>query len=293
MKTLNRKLHSQRGASILLALLFLLACMMVAASVLMAAASNAGKIRSNYEEQQRYLALSSALRLVAGELEKAEYRGQYTFNLWSEIRTEEDGTETTTRYYSVTQAPGFFSCGELSKRKADGTPDGDAVLSFQKELDGLFAKEFTGVGCTRLPEDRVAALPTNPPSVLGSTPAVTTRELTIKVADAAGIEEQFGTVKVSADMSQSRRIHLKAWLDPGTSGDPTYVMEAELTAVNTPELGYPEEADRLPKDGPTTGDNITVQFENPEIVPTEQTDPAVTWRLDWITREIKKEAADG
>lgn len=53
MKTLNRKLHSQRGASILLALLFLLACMMVAASVLMAAASNAGKIRSNYEEQQR------------------------------------------------------------------------------------------------------------------------------------------------------------------------------------------------------------------------------------------------
>ena len=46
MKTLNRKLHSQRGASILLALLFLLACMMVAASVLMAAASNAGKIRS-------------------------------------------------------------------------------------------------------------------------------------------------------------------------------------------------------------------------------------------------------
>uniref|UniRef100_UPI00195C4F70 hypothetical protein n=1 Tax=Oscillibacter sp. CU971 TaxID=2780102 RepID=UPI00195C4F70 len=126
-----------------------------------------------------------------------------------------------------------------------------------------------------------------------STPAVTTRELTIKVADAAGIEEQFGTVKVSADMSQSRRIHLKAWLDPGTSGDPTYVMEAELTAVNTPELGYPKEADRLPKDGPTTGDNITVQFENPEIVPTEQTDPAVTWRLDWITREIKKEAADG
>ena len=44
-------------------------------------------------------------------------------------------------------------------------------------------------------------------------------------------------------------------------------MEAELTAVNTPELGYPEEADRLPKDGPTTGDNITVQFENPDPAP--------------------------
>ena len=52
MKTLREKLHSQSGASILLALLFLLVCMMAAASVLTAAVSNAGKIRSNYEEQQ-------------------------------------------------------------------------------------------------------------------------------------------------------------------------------------------------------------------------------------------------
>ena len=41
MGSIRGKLRSQRGASILLALLFLLACMMVAASVLMAAASNA------------------------------------------------------------------------------------------------------------------------------------------------------------------------------------------------------------------------------------------------------------
>ena len=47
MNTLRKKLHSQRGASILLALLFLLVCMMAAASVLMAAVSNAGKSRSN------------------------------------------------------------------------------------------------------------------------------------------------------------------------------------------------------------------------------------------------------
>ena len=47
MKTLREKLHSQSGASILLALLFLLVCMMTAASILMAAVSNAGKLRSN------------------------------------------------------------------------------------------------------------------------------------------------------------------------------------------------------------------------------------------------------
>lgn len=73
MKQLREKLHSQNGASILLALLFLLVCMMAAASILMAAVSNAGKIRSNYEEQQQYLALSSAIRLVSSQLERAAY----------------------------------------------------------------------------------------------------------------------------------------------------------------------------------------------------------------------------
>ena len=45
MKRVKEKLKSRRGASILLALLFLLVCVLVAMSVLMAAASNAGKIR--------------------------------------------------------------------------------------------------------------------------------------------------------------------------------------------------------------------------------------------------------
>ena len=42
--------------------------MMVSASILMAAVSNAGKLRSGQEEQQRYLTLASALRLVCDEL---------------------------------------------------------------------------------------------------------------------------------------------------------------------------------------------------------------------------------
>ena len=40
-----------------------LVCAMVGASVLMAAASNAGKSRSSREEQQKYLTLSSAMHL--------------------------------------------------------------------------------------------------------------------------------------------------------------------------------------------------------------------------------------
>ena len=71
MEALKQKLKGRQGASFLLALALLLLCVMVAASLLTAAVSNAGKVRSNREEQQKYLTLSSALRLVCGELEKA------------------------------------------------------------------------------------------------------------------------------------------------------------------------------------------------------------------------------
>lgn len=288
MNTLRKKLHSQRGASILLALLFLLVCMMAAASVLMAAVSNAGKIRSNYEEQQRYLALSSALRLVAGEIERAEYRGRYDVDQWTERITviEADGIETVieTNYYRVTQKPGAFTCGKLAALvlDADGklTQDNTTVLSFQKELDGLFSKEFNGTGYQSLPEAEAAPLPTNPPDTLPGGPSRTTRTLTVTVEGDPEIEEKFGSVKVEADMSQSRRIHLKAVLEAGTA---VYTMEAELTASGTPAVTYMP-GDRLPKDG-----RGAVTILNEELLKDQETEP-VTWQLDWITREVKEEA---
>ena len=79
MNALKNKWRSRRGASVVLALLFLLVCMMVGSSVLMAAASNAGKIKSNREEQQKYLTLSSALELVGGKLETMRYTGRYRY----------------------------------------------------------------------------------------------------------------------------------------------------------------------------------------------------------------------
>lgn len=77
MRKIREKLKSQSGASILIALLFFLVCAMVGASVLMAAASNAGKSRSNREEEQKYLTLSSAMQLVCDELTAAEYTAQF------------------------------------------------------------------------------------------------------------------------------------------------------------------------------------------------------------------------
>ena len=125
---LNRlclKMKTCRGASILMALLFLLVCMLVASSVLMAAASNSGKLRSNQQEQQKYLALSSALRLVCDELTAAEYTGQYEYGHGS------------IDYYIHTykQLVGQFEC-ELTE---GGLAE---LLPVQDDLDAWLAANF-------------------------------------------------------------------------------------------------------------------------------------------------------
>lgn len=314
MKKLKGKFHSQSGASAVLALLFLLVCMMVAASVLMAAVSNAGKIQSNYEEQQRYLVLSSALRLIAGELEHkedgqgAEYQGRYTVLKWTEelVRRNEEGeldesTKETNYYYQIRQNLGTFSCGPLSEldeegktpvNPVDGSPLNKEVLTFRKELDGVFAKEFTGfLGYEGLSPASTATLPTNPPDV--SPDDWTTRFLTVSVTGAER-EGQFEDVTVEIDMNQSCRIHLKATMASGeNAGGKPYTMEAELAPDGAPVIDYPLEMWQPKKDRPPEGSSetpegvLTVKYEDSE----EKESGAVTWKLDWITREVKE--ADG
>ncbi|WP_325199068.1 hypothetical protein [Oscillibacter sp.] len=318
MKKLPEKLHSQNGASILLALLFLLVCMMAAASVLTAAVSNAGKIRSNYEEQQRYLALSSALRLTAGELEQAKYYGRYDVGKWTEILTVKSidaaGNEivTTTEYpyYMVEQLSGIFTCGKLTPLKPDGTlDDAKAVLSFQKELDRVFSEKFSGVGYHGLKSSKTAPLPTGPG---GASP---TRILRVQVQGDAAVSEKFGPVTIDIDMSQTRRIHLTARLDAGTTADGNpirYVMEAELApqlvtpdpAGGTPQITaggslsieYTPEDGYMPKDEPLKTAEETETGTLTLLVPpgvareTQTTGSYMTWKLDWITRESRKEA---
>ena len=139
MKRLKAKLHSERGASILLALLMLLVCMMVGASVLAAAVSNAGKARSNRTEQQKFLNLSSAIQLVADEIQRAEYIGKYQVYEWDVTTTttieNDDGTTTTTSktdyFFCCKQVAGEYTCGDLT-----------AQLPFGPKLDQIFGKQF-------------------------------------------------------------------------------------------------------------------------------------------------------
>lgn len=354
MKKAIQKLHSQSGASILVALLFLLACMMVGGSVLTAAASNAGKIKSNYDEQQRYLALSSALRLVSDHLERAQYRGQYTVNEWTETITVTEEDEEGKRhdrppqeynYYMVRQTAGAFSCGQLAELKkiefADPDnpglkgetyePDGITVLTFQKELDGVFKEEFDGTGYQPLKNDSLdpadyplADLPTDADTDSSGFPReVTTRKLTVKVGGDPSVQEKFPDITVEVDMSETRRIHLKATMPAAADGEAglaaPYILEAELapvlielgedgkpdtknpveggmTAVEYAPAGARMPADRnggelytpIPK---KTGNIVDVKAE---ITKDERTGCVttayLTWKLDWISREIEEEA---
>ncbi len=63
-----RKLRSRRGASIIIALLVLLICATAGAAALTAASANAGRYTHMRRDQQRYLAVSSAVKLVRAEL---------------------------------------------------------------------------------------------------------------------------------------------------------------------------------------------------------------------------------
>lgn len=307
MKRLRKKLHSERGASILLALLMLLVCMMVGASVLAAAASNAGKARSNRTEQQRYLNLTSAIQLVADEIAKATYKGTYTVWEWDEVETvkETDSSvtpplETTvsvTRrsYFYCMQTEGEYSCGDL-----------DEQLPFQPRLEELFGSRFTakGTGFEPLP------VPTTPPPAGQYDLLVTPEGLPDDAPEGYKVPKEV-TVRVKLD-GNTHHILLTAWegdsvplLDPADPARPdlSKAVQAELVAKEgtIPVLDYnpgSREAGTLKDDGPggktfpdpkppeASGNRTTTyEIENAEKKPyPDSTGKPLQWELSWIRK---------
>lgn len=237
MRGLRKKLKDQGGASILLALLFFLLCSMVGASVLMAAVSNAGKIRSNREEQQKYLLLSSALRLVCDELTKAEYSGAFeeTGHTVEVLKVGEDGNVVLDEnehpvisyiytYEEYTQKTGSFTC-ELSD-----------VLPLLPELDYIFAKTFPAGGGGEYQGDDIYKPMTSNISSPGAEHELT---LSVDTPETKGLNEDV-TVKLLLDENYS--IRLTAALG---ENDAAYTMEAQLTPYGTnPDMVSKETGER-------------------------------------------------
>ena len=91
MQAIRRKLNSQKGASMLMALLLMLVGIMVSA-VIISAATTAVNKRSEKEQQQAYLAVSSAAELVRDDFQSLT--GRYK-DVTTTV-THADGTTTTT-----------------------------------------------------------------------------------------------------------------------------------------------------------------------------------------------------
>lgn len=217
MKTaLKRKLQSQRGASLLLALLFLALCSLVSATILMAAVSNAGKARSNLREHQSYLALSSAVDLICDEIVRSEYQGIYNYKEVVEktpVENPETGEETieTTTYYYFTQLEG--SC---THKGADTESKLTGLL--KKDLDTLFAQQIEST----LDRDKFATLTLQSGGTFSHTWKV--HPQTGTALDEKEVEVQLKVVE------ESYAIELTAQLDG-------YQLQAELTpSTNRPSL---------------------------------------------------------
>ena len=191
---IGRKLKSSSGASMLLALVFLLLSAVVSASVLMAAVSNAGRSRSKLEEHQKYLALSSVLTLLSDEIREAEYTGRY---LYQETETP-DGMGGIIRSYRMEQQTGGYS-GSL----------GSVLLA---DLDGLFGKTIAD-------------------SLAGAGYPVTVRpvtgmEHTLELCPQTGTQLDKYPVRVRVKVRESYAIELTAKLDGS-------ILRAELTPITT------------------------------------------------------------
>ena len=93
MERIKKKIHSQSGASFLLALLAFLVAAVVSVVIVTAAVTNVKRIYSDREAQQDHLTLLSAAQLVRDEMEKTRYI--ITTTTTTTTTTGENGKEIT------------------------------------------------------------------------------------------------------------------------------------------------------------------------------------------------------
>ena len=309
MKRLKAKMHSERGASILLALLMLLVCMMVGSSVLAAAASNAGKARSNRTEQQKYLNLTSAIQLVADEIAKAWYTGKYTVWEWEEVETvKETDTSVTPHlettvsvtkesYFYCMQTEGEYSCGDLN-----------AQLPFLPKLEDIFGKQFTAKGGPGAGFELLLVPKPSPPADLYDPYylLVTLEGFSDDAPEGYKVPEEV-IVRVKLD-GNTHHILLTAWEGKDIPADPSDLSEAvqaELVAREGTVLDYDpgsRKVGKLKEDGsggktfPDPKPGADVETGNKKTTTTykiintemksypDSTGKPLRWELSWVRK---------
>ena len=255
LRRCQAKLNSRRGASFLLALLFFLVCALAASSVLMAAASNAGRGRSSREEHQTYLTISSAVQLLCDELNACQYQGQYRY--WEEpiYGTGPEGEQIITGYNKyLEQLEGLY------QYRAGGEA-GMAELLLD-DFDYIFSREFEGVSWVTAAYRRTGlAAPQEH--------VLTLRTQGAEGLDSRSVEVTLHVVEDSYAIELTARLKNQGDADTDPAGD--YVVRAELTPNDTKPLITP------------TSTQGSYQSN------------AMLWRIGWIVpgSEAEEEAMPG
>ena len=191
------KLHSRRGASFLLALLFFLICALVASAVLMAAASNAGRIRSARTEHQLYLTVSSAARLLCDELTDCEYRGRYYYE---RIVTPIYGPDGQFLYNDVDE---YLWQEEGVYQYAGSDESAKFAPLLLDDFDYIFSRQFTKANLPNMETvTPLAGVTTPTPHTLTITPGETAGEaLTEPVTLTLTVNPQNYTIDLIAEQN--------------------------------------------------------------------------------------------
>jgi len=133
MHRIYRKLHSTSGASLLIALLFFLICVTVGSLILTAASASSAKTKDRYSNEQHYLAVASAARLLKDRM------GGYTYTVGRTWQTWETGETDPETGQPVTDSGWIDITPFISPEDGEG---GDILTSAYEEiLEG--AMEYT------------------------------------------------------------------------------------------------------------------------------------------------------
>lgn len=205
----RNKLKSCRGASIIIALLVLLICVTAGTAALTAAGANLGRYTHMRADQQRYLAVSSAVKLVRSELCDQSFSAS--------VQVEED------------KSP-ILEEGQVPFRVEGLADDAQYTGVFEPwlldDLKDLFL-------ATAIPEDWRAQA--GPELSIPAATACTYDGLGIQTDHS---EELLGKVKWTLTLDDDYTLIARFWLED--DGAKYYPMVLTIPAVKTEETAEPQ-----------------------------------------------------
>ncbi len=230
----RKKLHSQAGASLLIALLFFLVALMVGAVVLTAAATNAGRLARNRQEQQDYLAVASAARLVEEDFRGMTFAVGYEEVTYRRTVTRVDAAGNP---YTETEIDG----PHYSKRDPEWTHAG-------KLLEGTPASDLANLYYSTVPVLNVSA-----PGAMNYPLKIT----------AEGLPDVSGSLEVNGTDGARYAITVKLYIeteDGGRSNAMTMLFSPTATQTHrtVTESGVNEETIRTTYTAKVTWDTPTI-----------------------------------